>query len=64
MIVEPNCSKRNCIHFQGVKGDSETEQFVYCKAFPNGIPFDIAYGNDKHLKPTKDQKNKIVFREK
>ncbi len=36
----------------------------YCKAFPlpEGIPEEILYGSNLHLKPLKDQKNNIVFK--
>lgn len=32
-----------------------------CTAFPEQIPIKILQGDSKHLKPLKDQKNKIVF---
>ena len=62
MLVEPNCFKRKCKHFLGVRslGTEETER-NFCKAFSRIIPREIAYGNNKHLKPLKDQKNNIVF---
>jgi len=64
MFSEPNCSKRRCIHFQGVKqfgNEGEIDQLLVCKAFPKGIPEDISYGDNKHTKPIKNQKNKIVY---
>lgn len=66
MVVEPNCSKRKCKHFIGVKQLDGTEQseIVVCKAFPDGIPDEIAYGNNKHTKPLKGQGNDIVFEHK
>ena len=52
MIAEPNCHKRSCKHFLGVKNDgSELTERVYCKAFPDRIPSSIAYGPNDHLKP-------------
>ena len=63
MLVEPRCSERNCKHFLGVRlppdqeefGDTPDEpelgQFVYCAAFPGGIPDEIAYGDNLHLEP-------------
>ena len=70
-IVEPNCSKRRCKHFIGVHNPTsddelyiEKEEYVYCRAFPDGIPNNIAYGRNKHLKPIKGQNNKIVFEER
>ena len=32
-----------------------------CKAFPKGIPVKIAYGDNLHKEPLKNQKNNIVF---
>ena len=51
MLQEPNCSIRKCRWFRGVVGEEEANQAVVCKAFPEGIPFSISYGNDKHLLP-------------
>ena len=65
MIEEPKCRKRNCKHFLGVlqpDGTEETET-VYCLAYPNGIPGDIAYGDDPHLEVRNDQNNDIIFEE-
>ena len=50
MIREPRCFTRQCKHFLGVNNvDQEVNQLVVCKAFPDGIPDEIAYGNDLHL---------------
>ena len=66
-MMQPNCSKRRCLHFQGVRyleeGKEETE-VVYCSAFPNGIPDDISYGDNEHSKPVKAQGNNIVYEQK
>ena len=63
MIKEPNCFIRNCKHFKGVIQPDGTEltEKSYCAAYPNGIPDDIAYGKDKHLKVRDDQDNDIIF---
>jgi len=65
MLLTPKCFERKCIHFLGAKSldllDTERDEFVYCLAFPDGIPEDIAYGNNKHLVPIKNQSNTIVF---
>ena len=63
MIAEPICYIRSCSHFLGVKQDNEDEatERVYCKAFPDGIPNEIAYGVNKHLKPIAEQDNDIIF---
>lgn len=64
-IAEPKCSKRDCKHFIGIKFDDVHEKAtLYCEAFPNGIPRNIAYGSDKHLKPHKGQTNSTVYEEK
>ena len=53
MINQPNCSKRECRHFLGVKSDDEGElnERPVCRAFPNGIPTRIAYGPILHTAP-------------
>ena len=53
MLVEPNCSKRNCKYFLGVRQDDVTElkEVVVCSAFPKGIPDEIAHGENKHIEP-------------
>ncbi len=56
-IAEPACFTRSCKHFVGVAQDGET---VICRAFPEGIPDAIAYGNDQHLTP-QDGDGKIVY---
>jgi len=65
MLPEPNCHKRKCRHYLGVKwfGDTEASEDNYCEAFPGGIPEEIAYGGNRHLRPLPGQKNRIVFKE-
>jgi len=57
MMREPRCSERNCKHFIGVLQDDvlehELTEQVVCKAFSQGIPDTIAYGDDLHLKPVR-----------
>jgi len=63
MLEEPNCHKRQCKHYIGIiqpDGTEMTETNI-CKAFPDGIPKEIAYGNNLHSKPLKDQKNEVVY---
>ena len=48
--IEPKCSERNCKHFIGIRTVGKHAQFV-CKAFSKGIPEDITYGTNLHLKP-------------
>ena len=63
MLAEPECFKRNCVHFRGARwlDDEETSEVVYCNAFPDGIPNEIAYGDNLHLEPIEGQDNDIVF---
>ena len=65
MLAEPNCYKRQCKHFTGVIQPDGTEmtETNACKAFPKGIPDEIAYGDNKHSKPLPDQKNNIAYEE-
>jgi len=62
MIQEPRCYERRCKHFIGVKQDRENEETerVVCSAFPDGIPSEIAYGKNLHLKPVEGD-NGIQF---
>lgn len=63
MIEAPKCWERKCKHFLGVKQDEDGElnERVVCKAFPDGIPEEIAYGDNLHEKPLPDQGNDIVY---
>jgi hypothetical protein len=65
-LYTPNCYTRGCKHFLGVSQSDGTEatEYVYCLAYPKGIPNDIAYGDAQHLKVREDQNNDIVFEEK
>lgn len=60
--VVPNCydDDRQCRHFKGFKFDGENP-FPICKAFPDGIPEEIAYGDNRHEKPVKGQIGDYVF---
>jgi hypothetical protein len=54
MIEQPKCSKRNCKFFMGIQSEEEGEeagQVLVCSAFPEGIPVEIAYGNNPHTEP-------------
>lgn len=63
MIDEPTCYTRRCKHFIGVKQDNEEEETerVVCQAFPDGIPEEIAFGDNPHLTPLEGQGNDIVY---
>ncbi len=49
MLVEPKCFSRECNNFLGASGRKEIAQIVVCRAFPEGIPDEIAYGDVLHL---------------
>lgn len=53
MIEEPKCSIRKCVHLIGVfqENDDESSERPCCKAFPRGIPDEIAYGDNLHTSP-------------
>lgn len=54
MLADPRCFSRKCKHLIGVVQFGEEDEALErpaCAAFPNGIPREIAYGNNKHLKP-------------
>lgn len=63
MLAEPTCWTRKCKHYIGIIQPDGTEltETNSCKAFPKGIPAEIAYGNNRHRKPLPDQDNNIVF---
>ena len=63
MLAITNCEKRECKYLLGVVQSDGTEksEIYCCQAFRRGIPFEIAYGGNKHLTPLIDQKNDIVF---
>jgi len=66
MIEEPRCSVRRCKHLIGVGPEEEDEdvELCVCTAFPDGIPDEIAYGNDLHLTRHPKQQNDIVYEER
>ena len=63
MIVAAKCFNRKCNHYWGILQDNESEENErhHCAAFSDGIPKEIAYGGNKHLKPIEGQDNDIVF---
>lgn len=62
-LDEPKCFTRRCKYFQGVAqpGGTEMSERVICFAFPDGIPGNIAYGDNLHLEPVEGQGNDIVY---
>lgn len=63
MIAEPKCSERGCIHLTGVIQPDGTElsERPCCNAFPLGIPDEIAYGDNKHMKEVEGQIKGYVY---
>ena len=53
MLQEPKCWTRKCRHYLGVIQPDGTEmtETNNCEAFPEGIPNEIAYGDNDHTKP-------------
>lgn len=62
-VLEPNCSKRKCKHFLGILQEALEPGVPYCLAYPEGIPDDIAYGDDLHKVKRADQFTSIVYEE-
>jgi len=65
MLVEPKCFERDCKHYLGIiqPDDTEMTETNYCEAFPDGIPFEIAYGDNDHTDPFEGD-NGIQFEKK
>jgi hypothetical protein len=63
MIESPKCFERGCRYFLGVyqPNDFEEGEFPFCAAFPDGIPDEIAYGENLHLEKYPGQKNDFTF---
>lgn len=63
-LKTPRCYERRCKHFLGVRNptpDDESGERVFCHAFEESIPDEIAYGDNLHLKPLPRQGNDIVY---
>lgn len=65
MLQDPKCFTRGCKHFEGVRSEDGTErtEYVYCKAFPKGIPYEISYGENLHSEVQPNQEGDYVFEE-
>ena len=63
MIRESNCQARGCKWYLGVyqPNDTEVGEVHHCLAFPEGIPFDIAFGSNKHLQLIKGQAGSFTY---
>jgi hypothetical protein len=54
MLEQPQCHKRGCRNYRGAQNDGdETTERNFCRAFPDKIPDEIAYGSNLHLNPVK-----------
>ena len=53
LLETPKCYERQCRYFIGVSQPDGTElsERVICAAFPDGIPGEISYGDNLHLRP-------------
>ena len=53
MMEEPRCAQRKCRHLLGAYQPEGTEEGERpcCEAFPEGIPEEIAYGDNPHTSP-------------
>jgi hypothetical protein len=47
----PNCFKRKCRHLIIASDEELFQSKVACRAFPTGIPEEIAYGDNLHTAP-------------
>lgn len=63
MLRQSQCFKRGCRHFIGAAQPDGTERTerVVCRAYPDGIPREIAYGEDSHSTVRSDQRGEFVF---
>ncbi len=63
MILPPKCFERKCRHYEGIIQPDGTEvgERPACPAFPDGIPDNIAYGNDPHSRVHPDQVGAFIF---
>lgn len=63
MISEPNCYKRGCKWYIGIYQPDNTEavEVHHCLAFPEGIPEDIAFGDNKHETVQEGQVGSFIY---
>jgi len=63
MLMEPKCYSRHCKHYLGIiqpEGMESSERNI-CEAFPDGIPDEIAYGDDPHDKVWPEQDADVIY---
>ena len=56
--AECKCGERFCKYYRGWRPDKDID---YCKAFKEGIPDEIAFGDDLHLTPRENQGNALCY---
>jgi len=63
MLAEPTCWTRECKHYIGVIQPDGTEltETNACKAFPEGIPNEITYGDNQHLVKYSNQMGDFTY---
>ena len=63
MLMTSSCYFRKCKFYLGISQPDGTEmsEVHYCRAFPEGIPYEISAGENNHEKPLNDQGNEIVY---
>ncbi len=63
MLGRPKCFQRNCRYYIGVIQPDGTEltETHACPAFPEGVPEEITYGDNRHLTKHKDQVGDYVY---
>lgn len=62
-LAEPKCYTRKCKWFIGVETSDRLTPYLVCKAFPKGIPHEIAYGENQHNAVIDSQAGEYVFEE-
>ncbi len=60
-VLTADCLERGCVHYLYFKAAPDGRIINICKAFPEGIPPEIAFDGEEHKKPFPGQKNDIVF---
>ena len=64
MLPESKCRTRLCKHYRGTRLldlDNPNSEVNYCKAFRDGIPLEISYGENDHLELTGGEYRELTF---
>jgi len=59
MLPKCRCQDRRCKYYKGIRPDNP--ECYYCVAFHEGIPDEIAYGNDDHMEIKEGQSKPVYF---